>query len=71
MIKWILDKLNLTYANEQISDLQDRFSKLEEGVMHDDYPKCLTPKNCGFHLCKHGRLTMNSALQEIKNKTKN
>lgn len=43
---------------QQIDILNDKFLKLEEGVMHDDYPKCIPKKGAGFCLCKHGRLTI-------------
>ena len=46
--------------NERLNGLSSLVHRLEEGIMHDDYPKCFTPDNCGFYLCKHGRVTMKS-----------
>lgn len=44
----------------RMSEIQYKLYALEQGVMHDDYPKCLVPKNSGFNICKHGRMITNS-----------
>jgi len=43
--------------NTRLNELTNLVHKLEEGIMHDDYPKCKAPENCGFYICQHGRLT--------------
>lgn len=46
--------------NTKLNELSSLVNRIEAGIMHDDYPKCLAPEDCGFSLCKHGRLTIGS-----------
>lgn len=53
ILKW----LGIADIQSEISKINDKFYKLEEGIMHDDYPKCKAPQDSAFYICKHGRIT--------------
>jgi len=62
MKNWIIRILGIDNLEDRLSKLEEEHRKLEEGVMHDDYPKCIPPDDCAFSLCKHGRLTMSGKI---------
>lgn len=63
MRKFILRFLGMDYLEERLFRLEEKFNKLEEGVMHDDYPKCIPPEfEIGMSICKHGRTIIKGKL---------
>ena len=64
MKAWIMGKIEYWLGVDilwgRLSDLEDKYRALEEGIMHDDFPKCSCPENSGFYVCKHGRCEFKS-----------
>ena len=58
MKNYLIKLLGLDIIIERLNEIEKKYRKLEEGIMHDDYPKCIPPKCASFTICKHGRTTI-------------